>query len=118
MFHWEAVQSRCRLPLSTCQNKGFPRVFSPLTRRQSWLTSGYQRGFWPPEIPPNQRLKTVARRRFSGKMRAARLLSQTGGSVALRRSYKRQSVVSVARLNLRLEAGRRAAASDGNDVAP
>src|SRR5579862_8744102 len=41
----EAVQSRGWLPLPTCQNEGFPRVFSPLTRRQSWLTSGYHRGF-------------------------------------------------------------------------
>jgi hypothetical protein len=43
--HGRPVQSRGWLPLPTCQNKGFPRVLSPLTRRQSWLTSGYQTGF-------------------------------------------------------------------------
>src|ERR1700733_1456822 len=61
------VQSRGWLPLPTCQNKGFPRVLSSLTRRQSWLTSGYQRGFWPGEIPAGQGLKTARKRPFWGQ---------------------------------------------------
>jgi hypothetical protein len=31
------------LSLPTCQNKGYPRVFTPLTRRQSWLRPSYYR---------------------------------------------------------------------------
>ena len=62
--HGRPVQSRGWLPLPTCQNKGFPRVLSPLTRRQSWLTSGYQRGFWSGEIPAGQGLKTACKPLF------------------------------------------------------
>src|SRR3984957_9732156 len=62
--HGRPVQSRGWLPLPTCQNKGFPRVVSPPTRRQSWLTSGYQRGFWLGETPAGQRLKTACKRPF------------------------------------------------------
>src|SRR5580704_18564391 len=65
--HGRPVQSRGWLPLPTCQNKGFPRVLSPLTRRQSWLTSGYQRGFRSAEIPAAQRLKTARKRPFQGQ---------------------------------------------------
>ena len=66
-LHGRPVQSRGWLPLPTCQNKGFPRVLSPLTRRQSWLTSGYQRGFWSGEIPADQGLKTARKRPFWGQ---------------------------------------------------
>src|SRR6202021_3247506 len=58
------VQSRGWLPLPTCQNKGFPRVLSSLTRRQSWLTSGYQRGFWSGEIPAGPGVKTACKGHF------------------------------------------------------
>src|ERR1700761_4195722 len=62
--HGRPVQSRGWLPLSTCQNEGFPRVFSPLTRRQPWLTSGYQRGFRLGEIAAAQGVKTARGRPF------------------------------------------------------
>src|SRR6202161_878765 len=59
--HGRPVQSRGWLPLPTCQNKGFPRVLSSPTRRQSWLTSGYQREFRTREIPAGQGLKTAGK---------------------------------------------------------
>ena len=81
LSHGRPSKSRGWLPLPTCQNEGFPRVFSPLTRRQSWLTSGYQRGFRSEEIPPGERLKAARKPPFQGQKATARLLSQTGGSV-------------------------------------
>src|SRR5271166_2189456 len=35
--HGGPVRSRGLHPLPTCQNEGYPRVVTPLTRRQSWL---------------------------------------------------------------------------------
>ena len=65
--HGRPVQSRGWLPLPTCQNKGFPRVLSPLTRRQSWLTSGYQRGFWSREYRSAKGLKLPVSGRFGSQ---------------------------------------------------
>src|SRR5207248_8273966 len=69
-------KSRGLHPLPTCQNEGYLRVLTPLSRRQSWLTSGYQRGFWltPFEIALSRPLNE----------KTARLLSHTGGSIAVR----------------------------------
>src|SRR5581483_11736186 len=83
-LHGKPVQSRGWLPLSTCQNKGFPRVFSPLTRRQPWLTSGYQREFRVRDIPAVQGLKARLNDYFGGKEKTARLLAQADGSIAVR----------------------------------
>jgi hypothetical protein len=55
-------KSRGLHPLPTCQNEGYPRVLTPPTRRQSWLTSGYQRGFLAARSPPRRRWK-IARNR-------------------------------------------------------
>src|SRR5262249_32840203 len=58
---WEARRSLVALhPLSTCQNEGCSRDFTPLTKRQSRLKPGYQRRIWLPEAPVGEPLDCPA----------------------------------------------------------
>jgi hypothetical protein len=110
-------KSRTLLPLPTCQNKGFPRVFLPPTRRQSWLMSGYQGVILASPMPHRPQAKaaqdgpdTAAKMKeppVCFRTRAAR--SRSGSSQASRLKSGAQ---------FRPEAGRRRAATDGSDAAP
>src|ERR1700686_4198624 len=55
--HGGPAESRVLHPLPTCQNEGYSRVITPPTRRYAWLTRGYQRGIWLPEMQAERRVK-------------------------------------------------------------
>src|ERR1700676_2764028 len=57
--HGGPAESRVLHPLPTCQNEGYSRVITPPTRRYAWLTRGYQRGIWLPEMQAERRVSRV-----------------------------------------------------------
>jgi hypothetical protein len=59
LCRWGPAESRVLHPLPTCQNEGYSRVITSPTRRHAWLTRGYQRGIWLPEMQVERRVRRV-----------------------------------------------------------